>query len=63
MQIMYEKIITSEAVKKNEQACKKNAKLQHAILKKQKKTDIMKKRIKQKTAYQTVNNIISLTDK
>lgn len=46
MQSIYKNITASEAVKKNKQTCKKNVKLQYTILKKQKKTDIMKQRMK-----------------
>ncbi|EEH18706.1 hypothetical protein PABG_07766 [Paracoccidioides brasiliensis Pb03] len=52
MQSICENSTVSEIVKKNEQACKKDAKLQCTILKKQKKTDIIQQRMKQKTAHQ-----------
>ncbi|EDN08499.1 predicted protein [Histoplasma mississippiense (nom. inval.)] len=47
MQHIREQMTASEAVKKNEQACKEDAKLQHTLFKKQKKTDIMKQWMQQ----------------
>ncbi|EEH46240.1 uncharacterized protein PADG_08682 [Paracoccidioides brasiliensis Pb18] len=53
MQSICENLTVSEVVKKNEQAHKKDAKLQHTILKEQKEADIIQQRIKWKTACQT----------
>ncbi|EEH39856.2 hypothetical protein PAAG_02045 [Paracoccidioides lutzii Pb01] len=46
MQSICEQMTAAEIIKKNEQTCKKDAKLQHTILKKQKKADIMSQQMK-----------------
>ncbi|KGY14512.1 hypothetical protein PABG_12628 [Paracoccidioides brasiliensis Pb03] len=45
MQSICENLMVSEVVKKNEQAHKRNAKLQHTILKEQKEADIIQQRM------------------
>ncbi|EEH33301.1 hypothetical protein PAAG_04351 [Paracoccidioides lutzii Pb01] len=52
MQSIREQMTAAEATKKDEQACKEDAKLQHTILKKQKKADIMSQQMEWKTAHQ-----------
>ncbi|KLJ11033.1 hypothetical protein EMPG_13671 [Blastomyces silverae] len=54
MQSMRKNMAASEAAKKDEQAHKKNAKLQHTILKEQKEADIMKQRMEWEAAHQAV---------
>ncbi|EEH34999.2 hypothetical protein PAAG_06046 [Paracoccidioides lutzii Pb01] len=46
MQSICENLTASEVAKKDKQAYKEDAKLQHTILKKQKKTDIIQQRMK-----------------
>ncbi|EEH34340.1 hypothetical protein PAAG_05389 [Paracoccidioides lutzii Pb01] len=53
VQNICENLIASEVVKKNEQAHKKDAKLQHTILKEQKEADIIQQRMEQEAAHQT----------
>ncbi|KGY14524.1 hypothetical protein PABG_12588 [Paracoccidioides brasiliensis Pb03] len=52
MQSIHKNLTASEIVKKNEQAHKKDAKLQHTTLKKQKKADIIQQRMRWKIAHQ-----------
>ncbi|EEH04620.1 conserved hypothetical protein [Histoplasma capsulatum G186AR] len=52
VQSIHKNMAASEAVKKDEQAHKKNVKLQHTILREQKEADIMKQRMEQETAHQ-----------